>query len=381
MSSSFFKCTTFNVVLVGDSRVGKSTFIDQLQSTVLVDDNNPYRGTVLPEVKTLYMFDDQKILNNEHIVISLLDTPGLDEKPIDGVERPNEQLKDLISGHIKENFSTIDLILITIQRKGITDALMKSVYDMKEYFGNKYLRNMCLLITHCDNFKKEDEEKYLKELLKNEEMEDFCEAIQNRIIFTGKSTKDIKMIHELDFEVEQKRRNNKFLDYLAKSTKINLKKTANLHDLRPIDVLESAASTNKTILDLPIENSSDLTKIKNILFDLKNLKFDSEELSEMRDDLINNIGSFLNDFKQTTVSEEEITDARRYNEIEIPLKEKAEELRFDSYQLKTQLNSLKTSYNRLKLNETILLTPKKEEKTIISIGLKKKRKTENNTNK
>jgi len=158
----FVKCLSYNVVLVGDSRVGKSTFIEHLQQNVVESDNQPYRGTVLPEIKTLYLFDEDKVMENQHIVINILDTPGLDEKPIDGVGRPNEQLRDIISGHIKENFSSLDLILITIQNKGITENVMKSIYNIKEYFGNKYLCSMCLLITHCDYFNEQQEQEHLK---------------------------------------------------------------------------------------------------------------------------------------------------------------------------------------------------------------------------
>jgi len=54
------------------------------------------------------------------------------------------------------------LILIVVQRKGITDNIIKSIYEMKEYFGNKYLENMCLLITHCDNYLESDENNFIK---------------------------------------------------------------------------------------------------------------------------------------------------------------------------------------------------------------------------
>jgi len=359
LSKCFVKCLTYNVVLVGDSRVGKSTFIEQLQQYVPEVSNSPYRGTILPEIKTLYLYDEDKIMASPNIVVNMLDTPGLDEKPIDGVERPNEQLRDLISGHIKENFSSIDLILITIQRKGITDILLKSIYDMKEYFGNKYLCNICLLITHCDNFNEIQEKEYISALISNEEMGDFCNAIKNRVIFTGKGTNEIKLIHTLDFLSEQTRRKKKFLKYLSESIKINLKTSANLEDLRPIDVLESAASTNKIILKLPIENKENLEEIMKILNRLRELKLNEED-GDVRDDFINSMGDFLKDFKLKEVTNEEIEDAKRYNNVEIPLKKrKAENLKSDSYQLKTHLNSLKTSYNRLKLDEAIIESPKK----------------------
>jgi len=371
LSKCFVKCLTYNVVLVGDSRVGKSTFIEQLQQYIPEVSNSPYRGTILPEIKTLYLYDEDKIMASPNIVVNMLDTPGLDEKPIDGVERPNEQLRDLISGHIKENFSSIDLILITIQRKGITDILLKSIYDMKEYFGNKYLCNICLLITHCDNFNEIQEKEYISALISNEEMGDFCNAIKNRVIFTGKGTNEIKLIHTLDFLNEQTRRKKKFLKYLSESIKINLKTSANLEDLRPIDVLESAASTNKIILKLPIENKENLEEIMKILNRLRELKLNEED-GDVRDDFINSMGDFLKDFKLKEVTNEEIEDAKRYNNVEIPLKRKAENLKSDSYQLKTHLNSLKTSYNRLKLEEAIIETPKKIETEIKTIGLKRK---------
>ena len=112
--NKFIRCKSFNTVLIGDSRVGKSTFIRKLLQRESNGDDKLYRGTILPKVKTLYCeysINGSKPIN---VCLNILDTPGLDEVPAEGIARPNEQLKDIISTHIKENFSHVDLILITI---------------------------------------------------------------------------------------------------------------------------------------------------------------------------------------------------------------------------------------------------------------------------
>jgi len=351
----FTLCKPYNVVLIGDSRVGKSTFIDHLQKRVTDDIDDPYRGTVLPSVKTLYIQDEK-----ENIILNILDTPGLDEKPIDGVARPNEELQDIISGHIKENFSSINLILITIQNKGITDNVMKSIYSVKDYFGNKYLNNMCLLITHCDTFDEKKERNHLDLLIQNREMRDFCQAIKSRVLFTGKNTMGAKMVHDLMFIEEQSRRMKKFVILLQSSIDINLKRNVDLYNLRPIDVLESAAATNKTILVQSDENRKDLDSIMSLLHQLKALNLSSDLIeegkpsdNEIRNIFINRLGDFLNNLKLIVSTNEEKEDAKRYDDVEVPLKQKADDLKQQSFQLKTQLNAVQGVYNRIGLKQIV----------------------------
>jgi len=91
---------------------------------------------------------------------------------------------------------------------------------------------------------------------------------------------------------------------------------------------------------------------KNILFeklnDLKNLNLDEDDCV-IRDQYVEDVGVFTSNFKFEESTEEEIKDAKRYNEVEIPLKKKAEILKRNHYILKTQLNTVIDNYNQFSL--------------------------------
>jgi len=350
MFRSFIKCKSYNIVLIGDSRVGKSTFIKLLQEQFYTDSRELYRGTVMPIIDTLFYLDYQEICGSKNVCINILDTPGLDEVPAEGIARPNEQLKDIISEHIKQNFSSLDLILITIQNKGITENTVKSIYDIKDYFGNKYLNNIALLVTYCDDFTLQNEDAYLIELKQNPILEDFCNAIKDRIIFNGINKPKNTTVEDLEFLNEQKRRKLSLLNVLSATNRVNLKNENNLEDIRPIDILESAAYTNQIILSMFEENKRYKENMYETLDKLRKMRL-PQEYKDMSTQLIENVGAYFNGYTLAESTIDEKDDAERYNDAEVPLKQKALQLRDDNYVLRVQLKQLNDSYGQLKLKE------------------------------
>lgn len=346
---SFVQCATYNVVLIGDSRVGKSTFIDLQQVHTVTSDDSPYRGTVLPEVKTLFYHCK---VPDRKIVLNMLDTPGLDEQPIDGVARPNEKLKDLISGHIKERFTDLSLILITIKKGGLTDGVIKSVYDVMEYFGPKYLPNMCLLITHCDNMTAEREQAYLNKLKEGKQLSKFITAVQGRVLFTGRNDSYGSTTNELEFIQEQTRRRSAFLSCILSSQKINLKHATDLSDIRPIDILESASTTNQIILTLGAQTKAELDSMRSLLQRLSQLHLVGEKAA-LRDRVVEQIGTFIREKVLTDSSDDEKAQAQAYTMAEIPLKAKAEQMKQESFQIKTNLATVESTLRMLSLDQQV----------------------------
>jgi len=352
---SFLKCSSYNVVLVGDSRVGKSTFIDLLQNYTSQAEDQPYRGTVMPEVKTLYYNDEQS--SNKNICLNILDTPGLDEVTANGdPARPNDELQDIIANHIKSNFADINLILITIQNGGITDKVVKTMYDIKKYFGLKYQNCLGLLITHCEEFDEEGEKIYMESVLKNASVKAFIIALDNRVLFTGKNTNKLNAIQTYNFIKKQQRRKCSFIDMLKKSVKTKLKNENNLERIESIDILESAAATNKIILKMSSINNKIRSNINKIIIELTNLSLEESNI-KVRDMVIERVHNTIKTIPIEDSSDQEKADAKHYNEIEIPLKIKAGKLKNINYDLMTQFKQLEDLYNRFLLREKVTPIP------------------------
>jgi len=350
---SFVKCISYNVVMIGDSRVGKSTFIQLLQKPIIDTFFEPYRGTIIPEIIPLF-YDYKNQIDSKYISLNILDTPGLNE--VSEFVRPNIQIKDIISEHIKDNFTSIDLILITIQYKGITDNVIKTIFEIKDYFGNKYLNNMCLLITHADNFEIKHEQEYIQKLNENDTMADLLTAVNNNVLFTGKNAHDNTKNQDLKFEEEQMRRKQCLFDILFKTIKTKLKNENELQNICPIDILESARITNEIIISLSGKNKNYYDEINFYLSKIKNLNL-YEDDRNFADHYIENVGEDLEKIILLDTTIEEKSDALKYNEIEIPLKKKALLLKNTSFQIQSQLKATKDAYSRLKLKEFIPPSP------------------------
>ena len=282
----------------------------------------------------------------------MLDTPGLDEQPVDGVARPNEKLKDLISGHIKERFTDLSLILITIKKGGLTDGVIKSVYDVMEYFGPKYLPNMCLLITHCDNMTEEREISYLNKLKEGKQLSRFITAVKGRVLFTGRNDSYGTTKTEVEFIKEQTRRRSAFLTCILNSQKINLKHATDLSDIRPIDILESASTTNQIILHLGAQTKVELDKIRSLLQKLSQLNL-VDEKAALRDRVVEQFGGFVREKNLTDANDEEKAQAQSYTLAEIPLKAKAEQMKQESFQVKTNLATVESTLRMLSLDQQV----------------------------
>jgi len=370
MYNCFSKCLSYNIILVGDSRVGKSTFIDLLGKNIINVDESFYRGTFLPSLKTLYYRDDN-ILDDEkrNICLNILDTPGFNEvSDEDGYPtRSNEELKDIISSYIKSNFSTLDLILITIEYGGMTDKVVDLMYDLKNYFGTKYLNNICILITHFDDFNEKDELNYRNQLDKNNLMKSFVNAINGRIIYTGKNNNKYNSLKTYDFKRKQHKRKENFLEMLRNSKVINLKNQVDLNDINPIDIIESVAILNKIILKMPNQNELYFKLIQDKILNLSKLKLGEVE-TKRRDNIVIDINDALSKLKIELPSIEEKSDAERYNGIEKSLRMRANNLKETNYILNSYYKIVNDLYNRFTLQEIILKQDILDTNKIINTG-------------
>jgi len=240
---NFKLCSLFNILLIGDSRVGKSTFINSLFSDRKLD---LYSNTLNPILHSLgYSF------NNNLISINIIDTPGLSEISMDnGLSRSDNEVLNIVTNYTKNNFSYINMILIAISNNCITEGVVSMMYDLLKFIGIKYHNNICLLITHCDNFSEKDEIEFIKSLSQNLAMKSFLVRINYRIIYTGKK----ELINPSDSNIfieRQVRFRTNFVNTLKLLDKTNLHNYNDLENVSPFDILESSIKINSVILTIP----------------------------------------------------------------------------------------------------------------------------------
>jgi len=129
-----------------------------------------------------------------------------------------------------------------------------------------------------------------------------------------------------------------------------------LERIESIDILESAAATNKIILKMSSINNKIRSNINKIIIELTNLSLEESNI-KVRDMVIERVHNTIKTIPIEDSSDQEKADAKHYNEIEIPLKIKAGKLKNINYDLMTQFKQLEDLYNRFLLREKVTPIP------------------------
>ena len=101
-----------NMIIIGDSRSGKSTFINYFKNINYIPEQQIFRGTVDPISETLFVE-----FGNEHFSLTIIDTPGFSELSATTC-RDDRALQDLITTFVKKDITKIDLVLVAINEIG-----------------------------------------------------------------------------------------------------------------------------------------------------------------------------------------------------------------------------------------------------------------------
>jgi len=295
----FFECTTYNVLVLGDSKAGKTTFVNLLLSNNLTfGEKSVWRGTRMPMSKTLYNRFDKK-----DIIVQMLDTPGFGEATDVGSNRTDTELRNLITEFTKSNITSVNMILITINAAtGLLSHQIKSILELFDFFGNKFNSTFALLITHFDNNNLESEKKWISYLEQNPQMKDIYSTIlKDKIFFTGSYIDSVESETLNTFLFLQNDRKKRFLEKLIQMKSVSFKNDGSANVL-PLDIYESAKLTSLNLRTLPEENENQKRNLVKLRMDFA-YYLKTKEFSEMHDlkERVESIMSRTERFSKDTV--------------------------------------------------------------------------------
>jgi len=147
-----------NVVLIGKSGSGKSTFLKSLLAPNYTCKMAFYSQTKIPTYYTIPLFDEEK---QKTWIVNIIDTPGLCEKLAKQEDIRNDDIiLDSVSVCIRNQVTKIHCVCFFYEAGGMTDedlAVFKKYIDLfSESSDSDWSPNSMLIITHADQLDPEE---------------------------------------------------------------------------------------------------------------------------------------------------------------------------------------------------------------------------------
>jgi len=161
------KCPIKNVLIVGKTKIGKSTLIKLLCGVdVYVEEGSMYSITEQALIHTFAIMDKEQ---NNNFTLNVIDTPGFGEIKKDGdVQRTDEALTSIILTLLKFEITKLHTIIMCCSPvdTGLKEIeLMDSIYKK---FNGKVKAVICL--TKAETLDEDDRKRKVKDLKENKTM-------------------------------------------------------------------------------------------------------------------------------------------------------------------------------------------------------------------
>jgi len=268
-------CDQFNVLMIGDSRSGKSTFINLLKDINYVTEYVLLAETPEPRTHNLLVEFKGRKMN-----ISIIDTPGLNE--IGDTSRSNETINHMISSFVKKDVTKLHLILIAIN--SMDNNKIKSLEEIIRLLGNHLSNNMVLLVTHFEGKNYQEEEGWKKQFNEQKAFQFVKKACKGGVLFTGAISKtNFSDARSRDnFIVSQKVRIIKFLNLLSSVEPGQLSNQIHSKTQSKFQVQESFLNNYNSFKMLCPEIKSMSDQIINVRTKLRNMTIPEEYSDQVK---------------------------------------------------------------------------------------------------
>jgi GTP-binding protein EngB required for normal cell division len=170
-----------NVMLIGRTRVGKSTMKSLLvDPTVVPDDSTLKSGTREPLFESFHVHDN-------HIVLNIIDTPGLFEHGNDEIDvRDNETILHTIEICANREITKFHVVCFCVAiTAGINREDIDSLKLLVEFLGKDISKNSCLIVTRCESKDEKQREKMRAELFEDNYFKEIAPFFKLGILFSG----------------------------------------------------------------------------------------------------------------------------------------------------------------------------------------------------
>lgn len=205
--------STMNIMMIGDSRAGKTTFLKYFADLNHCVSSEIYRGTLAPESKVMTLSFQGKI-----VTLNFIDTPGINELAKDG-NRGNDAIFDLISGFVRRDITKIHMVMITMNiSSGFTSHNLATIMSIVSELGKDFTKNICLLVSNYEDYGESDEQSLRDSICNDSALSVLNMACKAGVLFTGGMTQetydDVSLRDK--FMVRQKKRICEFIDVLMR---------------------------------------------------------------------------------------------------------------------------------------------------------------------
>jgi GTP-binding protein EngB required for normal cell division len=204
----------YNVILIGESRAGKTQFIRSVEDIMSKAGRVFYAGTKNPQTEKLILK-----ISNEYITINFIDTPGINELAINGFKRTNRELQDMIAKFVKEDVTMVNMIIVVWNGQDqFTARQIEALVEMVLVVGKGMNANSAVMVTHYERMNEKDEDDWFKSFTSHPYTKTLAYATQLGVFFTGaidESFKSSDVVETDKFKINQMRRIKKFLNTLV----------------------------------------------------------------------------------------------------------------------------------------------------------------------
>lgn len=234
----------YNVILLGESRSGKTTFKRTLADPNHQTEMQVLRGTINPTVEQ-HLFN----IDGEFIGVNIVDTPGFGELAEDEC-RTDIAIENMIAECAKKDIAHISMILITVDgQAGLTQNKVKMMKQVMRFLGQDLASHVYLLVTHFEGRTQEHETEWMN-IFRNTEGIGFLRgAIRGGFIFTGALDSTLfKNVQLRDrYLLEQRRRTREFFEKLRNSSPKLLRSEAILRTQGMLHFSEAMATKCRSL--------------------------------------------------------------------------------------------------------------------------------------
>ena len=217
-SQEVLSAKQYNVLILGESQVGKTTFQRVLRNISYVTKEHNLSG--VDQRSTVYK-SSLFSLNGQYILINTMDAPGFAKTSIDteGIEK---NFKSVVAECVSRGISEFDLILITVNGQtlavdGMTAEQIENITKIIKFLGWRVAPRTCLLVTHFESQGIEDEKKWISKFTSCPNMRFLAKTcFPGGFLFSGALNKNqFRDVSLRDFyTVQQRRRNIEFFKKL-----------------------------------------------------------------------------------------------------------------------------------------------------------------------
>jgi GTPase SAR1 family protein len=201
--SKCINVVTRNIVMIGRTRSGKSTFKKFLVNPTIVAENMTiFSDTKVPEINSFLLYQPELFQHNasnvlredgEHersvspIVLNIMDTPGLFESRDDGDQsRTNKEILKLIEDCMKREICQYHAIFFCASLDtGSNKEDLDSFMIIRNFLGKDVTKHACLIITRCESKTEQQRTALLEEMRRQTQYREMIDFFKGGVFFSG----------------------------------------------------------------------------------------------------------------------------------------------------------------------------------------------------